>query len=103
MLKNKLARAGQVFRYFFIKSKEKIEEYALKNLLDNESAVFKEMGNYDKVHCYKCALEVEKKNGIFTSEIWIKTALLHDCGKDKNIGFIERVIFAILKFNGRLK
>ncbi len=103
MFKNKLARIGQVFRYFFVKSNKKIEEYALKNLSDKEYIVFSEMGEYDKVHCYKTAMEIEKRVEIFQEGMWIKCALLHDCGKDKKIGFIERVTFAILKFNGRLK
>lgn len=103
MLREKIARLGQVFRYFFVKSSDKIENYAKDNLSDKEYMIFKEMGNYDKVHCYKCAVEVENKMEIFGSKIWIKAALLHDCGKDKNIGFLERVAFAVLKFDGRLK
>ena len=98
-----MARLGQVFRYFFVNLSEKIEQFAIDNLSDREYLIFKEMGNYDKVHCYKCAVEVEKRMEIFGSEIWIKAALLHDCGKDKDIGFVERVAFAVLKFDGRLK
>ena len=103
MLKNNLARIGQVFRYFFVKYDRNIDKYALKNLSDKEYIIFKNMAEYDRVHCYKVAVEIEKKRYIFKENIWIRAALLHDCGKEKNIGFIERVLYALFKFNGRLK
>ena len=86
MLKNNLARIGQVFRYFFVKYDRNIDKYALKNLSDKEYIIFKNMAEYDRVHCYKVAVEIEKKRYIFKENIWIRAALLHDCGKEKNIG-----------------
>ena len=103
MLKNNLARVGQVFRYFFVKYDENIERYAVKNLSEKECEIWQNMAEYDRVHCYKVAVEIEKRKEIFPEELWIKAALLHDCGKDRNIGFIERVLYALFKFNGRLK
>ena len=51
------------------------------------------MSKYDKLHCinvYKKIMKTELKN----EKIYIKLALLHDCGKGK-VGIIKRVFHKI--------
>lgn len=86
--------------YFFPKINKKYMENAINILSEEEKKIFFEMSNYDKYH----SLEVLKKikNSKLNNEIiYLKLALLHDCGKG-NTNIITRVLHKI-GFNTRLK
>ncbi len=88
-------RMKQTKAYFTEKFTKEMEDYAKEKLTNNEYKIFLLMGRYDKIHCVKCAMEVEKNIDKFKKSRWITAALLHDCGKPKNKGYISRSVNAI--------
>ena len=49
------------------------------------------MKNYDKVHSYNLYQKVKSNKILSSQEIYLKLALLHDCGKE-NANFLIRVL-----------
>ena len=76
--------------FFFPKIDENIQIEGLSFLSTKEKEYFLEMGKYDRYH----SLEVYKKmknTFLKYDAIYLKMALLHDCGKVK-VCFITRVL-----------
>ena len=77
--------------YFFPKIDENFMNKVIEILDSDEKKIFLEMDRYDKLH----SLEVYKKLSETTLKdkiIYLKLALLHDCGKGKtSIEHSERV------------
>ncbi len=68
--------------YFFPEIDGKVLKRALKILTKKEKETFMEMDEYDRMHSlevYKKVCKTEIKNDV----LYLKLALLHDCGKGK--------------------
>ncbi len=86
--------------YFFPEIDNSIQNEALELLSSEEKKHFFGMGKYDRYH----SLEVYKKlkeTPLKDNRLYLKMALLHDCGKEKTY-FVTRVIHK-LGFNTKLK
>ena len=78
-----MGRIKQGLNYLFAKPKaEKIEEIKLF-LTEEEYNIFKDMDNYDRVHSIGVYEVVNKDSILNRDEKYIKLALLHDCGKER--------------------
>ena len=92
-----LNRLRQFYQYFF--STVSVNEYLIvQNILDEfEYEQFCLMAVYEQVHSIsvlKSIMENNKKND-FKYVLLQKLALLHDVGKNKNISFFSRMIYAL--------
>lgn len=79
--------------YFFPKINEDLLLDAMNILSEEEKKIFYNMSKYDRFH----SLEVYKKlkmTELKNDKLYLKLALLHDCGKNK-IGFILRILHKI--------
>jgi len=74
-----------------------MEQFAREELTDEEYKIFCTMGQYDKIHCVKCAKAVILKSEVLKGRKWVVAALLHDCGKPAGTGFIARTVHALFK------
>lgn len=91
----------QVFTYLFPKLKEN-DIMIVKNILNvEEQGVFFDMSFYDQKHSYNVLKGVMKNELLREDSLYRRLALLHDCGKSKELTFKERMEYAILK-KGRL-
>lgn len=87
----------QIFNYLFPKLKEN-DIFVIKNILNEEEQnVFFEMNSYDQKHSYNVLKGVMKSSLIGDDSLYMRLALLHDCGKGKELTFKERVEYSILK------
>ena len=86
----------QVINYIF--NRPKINEVeSIKHLLTTiEYEIFLKMDPYDKVHCLGVFNKVKADTLLKKDKLYIKLALLHDCGKE-NIGLFRRVKKVIVK------
>lgn len=80
----------KIKEYFFSEIEEDLLEEALEYLDYNERKIFENMSKYDKFHSLK-VYEKLKNSRIGKEKIYLKLALLHDCGKG-NIGIIKRIL-----------
>ena len=88
---NYLVKKGK--EYFFPKINKELSEEAMEYLTVQERKIFQNMSKYDKFH----SLEVYKKlknTGLKDDRLYLKLALLHDCGKGKVL-FITRIFHKI--------
>ena len=76
--------------YFRPKVNRAFQNEALKILSEKEKKIFLKMSEYDKFHCLEVYKKV-KRTKLKNSEIYLKLALLHDCGKE-NANFLIRVL-----------
>ena len=83
-----LIRKGK--EYFFPIIDESVQKEALELLSSKEKTYFLEMGKYDRYHSLEVYRKI-KETSLKKKEIYLKMALLHDCGKEK-IGIIIRVL-----------
>lgn len=80
----------KIKEYFFSKINKDLLIEALDILTEEERNIFQNMSKYDQIH----SLEVYKKmkeSELRTYKIYLKLALLHDCGKEK-AGFLKRIL-----------
>jgi hypothetical protein len=89
------SRIKQVINYVFNKPKlEEIEK--VKYILSpTEYEIFLQMDTYDKVHCLGVYRDLVEDKLIGNEILYLKLALLHDCGKEDISLFrrIKKVIF----------
>ena len=91
----------QVFTYLFPKLKEN-DIMVVKNILNvEEQEVFFDMSFYDQKHSYNVLKGVMKNELLREDTLYRRLALLHDCGKSKELTFKERMEYSILR-KGRL-
>ena len=76
--------------YFRPKVNRAFQNEALKILNEKEKKIFLEMSKYDKFHCLEVYKKV-KRTKLKNKEVYLKLALLHDCGKE-NANFLIRVL-----------
>ena len=76
--------------YFFPKIDEKFMNKVIEILDSNEKKIFLEMDRYDKFHSLEVYKKVSKTN-LKDKIIYLRLALLHDCGKGKT-PMITRVL-----------
>ena len=76
--------------YFRPKVNRAFQNEALKILNEKEKKVFLEMSEYDKFHSLEVLKKI-KKTELKNEKIYLKLALLHDCGKGK-ASFFKRVL-----------
>ncbi len=90
-------RFKQVYTMLFPKIKE--EELILVNeILEGfEKQLFDSMSDYDKKHSINVLKGVLKNSILKYDDMYKRLALLHDCGKDPETTFFERVKYAIFK------
>ncbi len=74
--------------YFFPKIDIEKEKRAIQILNDREEELFYNMSKYDRMHSIEVYKKVVETN-IANNEIYLKLALLHDCGKGKTNIFIR--------------
>lgn len=74
--------------YYFHKLNYKEIEKATSILNDDEKLIFYNMSSYDKYHSFNVYEKLKIHN---VPKIYLKLALLHDCGKH-NISFLIRVL-----------
>ncbi len=76
------------FDYFIAKIDLELEEKALKILNIKEQEIYFNMDYYDRYHGLSVYSKLMNKN---MPEIYLKLAILHDCGKE-NANFLIRTI-----------
>ena len=62
-----------------------------------EREIFEEMHPYDKKHSVNVLKGVLKSNVLREDKLYIRLALLHDCGKDVKTTFGQRVKYSLFK------
>ena len=78
----------KIIEFYFLKI-SKSDELEVKKLLSkDEYNIFYNMLGYDKYHSFKVDEDIKVQN---MPNIYLKLALLHDCGKG-NCGFLLRVL-----------
>lgn len=90
-----ISRIKQGFFYMFYKYDSKFDEEVKEILSDFEFSIFNKMSNYDKLHSYNLMKKVKKNKLLSSNELYLKLALLHDCGKG-NVSFFRRIKKVIL-------
>ncbi len=85
-----MARINQGLTYLFGKyntvNNQKIKEILTKE----EFEIFNKMSNYDKIHSYNLFDKVSQNKILKDNKLFLKLALLHDCGKE-NLGLFCRI------------
>lgn len=79
--------------YFFPKIDKINLIEAMKDLNSEEQKIFENMSKYDKAHCLEVYQKL-KKTELKNDRLYLRFALLHDCGKLK-AGIIIRVLHKI--------
>lgn len=96
MIKSIYPRIKQFYIFFFVSFNPNWNN-EINNILSTfEKEIFYKMDEYDKIHSYKVFLQVKESDILSNSHIYLKLALLHDCGK-KNLSFLKRVIAVFKK------
>lgn len=85
-----VSRIKQVYQYIFSNFNQDWNNEIKKILSEEEFLVFSKIGNYDKVHSYNLYQKVKTNKILFSQKIYLKLALLHDCGKGK-VGLLRRI------------
>lgn len=87
------ARLIQGFLYFFGQYNERWNKEIEKYLDEREFKIYSAMERYDKIHSYRLMRFVEEDKIFKNSRshiLYIKLALLHDCGKEQ-LNFWRRI------------
>lgn len=85
-----IPRIKQILLYIFGRYNKEWNKDIKKILSEEEFKVFNKMGRYDKIHSYKILKGVMKENSLNQNKLFLKLALLHDCGKG-NVGLFRRI------------
>lgn len=84
------ARINQGFTFLFGNYNKKWDNEVKKILKTKELLIFHSMGRYDRIHSYNLYKKVKRNSLLKENQLYLKLALLHDCGKD-NPGIFRRV------------
>ena len=90
-------KVKQVYTMIFSKLKEEDKKLIEENLEGVEREIFEEMHPYDKKHSVNVLKGVLKSNVLREDKLYIRLALLHDCGKDVKTTFGQRVKYSLFK------
>lgn len=95
MLDKIKSRINQGILYIFGKYDEKNSIVVKKILSDKEFQIFNSMSRYDKIHSFRLYNFVLKNEILKDDNIYLKLALLHDCGKESPnlLKRMKKVIF----------
>lgn len=85
-----VSRVKQVYQYIFSNFNEDWNNEIKKILSEEEFLIFSKMETYDKVHSYSLYQKAKSNKFLSSQEIYLKLALLHDCGKSK-VGLFRRI------------
>ena len=89
-------RIKQVINYIFNKPRLDQVEVVKKKLNTVEYEIFLGMDRYDKLHCIGVYNKVKVDPILKEDNIYVKLALLHDCGKE-DIGLFRRIKKVIIR------
>ena len=78
----------KVIEFYFLRINKNNEQEVKAILSKEEYDIFDKMQGYDKYHSFKVYEDIKDQN---MPNIYLKLALLHDCGKG-NSGFLLRVL-----------
>ncbi|TDT68104.1 HD domain-containing protein [Hypnocyclicus thermotrophus] len=92
-----LYKLKQVLNIIYPKIREKDYQLVIKYLEPLELNIFNEMSTYDKKHSINILKDCLKNEKLKDDILYLKLALLHDCGKDKKTKFYQRVFHSITK------
>ncbi len=92
-----ISKLKKIYYYIFSKLKNEEEEMIRKYLSEEERKYFEEMHKFDKKHSVNLLKSVLVNKKLRDDILYIKLALLHDCGKDKDTKFTDRLKYAFLK------
>lgn len=84
------SRIKQVYQYIFSSYNEEWDSEIKKILSKDEFLLFSKMGSYDKLHSYKLYEKIKENKILSSQQIYLKLALLHDCGKGQ-VGLFKRI------------
>ncbi|WP_022818799.1 HD domain-containing protein [Fusobacterium russii] len=85
-----ISKIKQGISYITCKYDIKYDKEVKKILSDIEYEIFSEMSNYDKWHSYTLFKKIEKNELLSNNNLYLKLALLHDCGKG-NASLFRRI------------
>lgn len=85
-----ISRIKQGLVYIFLKYNKKNDEVVKKILTKKEFKIFEKMSEYDKIHSFALYEKIRKNEILKNDIIYLKLALLHDCGK-RNFRLIKRM------------
>lgn len=85
-----ISKIKQGISYIGCKYDIKCDEEIKLILSDAEYEIFSKMSNYDKWHSYTLFQKIKKNYLLSNKEIYLKLALLHDCGKE-NASLLRRI------------
>lgn len=94
MTENIATRMKQGFTYLFGTYNKKWNSEIHKHLKTKELLIFNNMDNYDKIHSYQLFQNVKNNEILGNEELFLKLALLHDCGKN-NLSLFSRIFNAL--------
>ena len=78
----------KIIEFYFLRINKNNEQEVKAILSKEEYDIFDKMQGYDKYHSFKVYEDIKGQN---MPNIYLKLALLHDCGKG-NSGFLLRVL-----------
>jgi len=78
----------KIIEFYFLRINKNNEQEVKAILSKEEYDIFDKMQGYDKYHSFKVYEDIKDQN---MPNIYLKLALLHDCGKG-NSGFLLRVL-----------
>lgn len=90
-----ISRIKQGLLYIFGRYNEKNNEIVKTILSGEEFKIFNSMSRYDKIHSFRLYNFLLKNEILKEDKIFLKLALLHDCGK-KNPSLFKRMKKVIL-------
>ncbi|MDO4690112.1 MAG: HD domain-containing protein [Fusobacterium sp.] len=85
-----ISRIKQGFSYIFCKYDNTFDKEIKEILSEVEFLIFSKMSDYDKLHSYNLMKRVQKNNLLSNNNLYLKLALLHDCGKG-NASLLRRI------------
>lgn len=85
-----ISRIKQGLLYIFGRYNEKNNDIVKTILSDEEFEIFNSMSRYDKIHSFRLYNFLLKNEVLKDDKIFLKLALLHDCGK-KSPSLIKRM------------
>lgn len=84
------ARIKQGLLFLFGKYKKENDYFVEKILNEKEFNIFDKMSEYDKIHSFNLYKMVKENNFLKDDILYLKLALLHDCGKE-NYSLFRRI------------
>lgn len=85
-----ISRVKQGLRFIFFRYNSKNNTYIKKFLSEEEFKIFLGMSEYEKIHSFNLLKLLLKDEILKNDKIYLKLALLHDCGK-KNYSLFKRI------------